>query len=83
MLDDIPASPIGKEETATVETNSLLAAKGSDEAKVKMEDEALELVVKVPISDFAAKHAWFIDLKKSANYSGELFDWIELFGFQK
>ena len=56
-MDDIPASPIRKEETETVETNSLLAAKGSDEAKVKMEDEALELVVKVPISDFAAQHA--------------------------
>jgi hypothetical protein len=60
-LDDIPASPIRNEETeksetVTVETNSLLAAKGSDEAKVKMEDEALELVVKVTIYDFAEQH---------------------------
>ena len=61
-MDDIPSSPIRKEETeksetTTVETNSLLLATGSDEAKVKMEDEALDLVVKVPISDFAEQHA--------------------------
>ena len=61
-MDDIPASPIHKEETeksetVTVETNSLLLATGSDEAKAKMEDEALELVVKVPIYDFAEQHA--------------------------
>ena len=54
-MADIPSdSPqIKKEENgetaAGPETNSLLNAQGSDEAKVKMEDEALDLVVKVTI----------------------------------
>ena len=50
-MDDIPDSPEKEEngKAETKETNSLINAKGTEESKMKMEDEALDLVVKVTI----------------------------------
>jgi len=45
-----------------------LNAKGSDKAKSKMEDEALDLVIKVPISDApdcAVKTYGFLDFLRA------------------